>query len=262
VFVVSGLVFLVVGLPAAAFLRNPPPSPANDSAPAKSTSAGIPPSKLLTRPQFYLLWLQLFVNVLAGIVIISNAVCILADLTNRSAAALAPLFGLVSIFNAAGRFFWGGVSDRIGCERTFAAMFSVQAAALLWLSGVHDLVPALAGISVVLLCCGGGFGTMPSYCARHFGTRYMGLNYGLVLTAWGFAGLIGPMLAAYLRDAHGSFAAMMPVIATLLAGGVIFPCVTRPERAAVRDGAVGRAGMARTRPASGLNSWTTTIPRI
>jgi OFA family oxalate/formate antiporter-like MFS transporter len=145
-------------------------------------------------PQFYLLWLQLFVNVIAGITIISNAVFVLADLTRFSPAVIAPLFGLVSIFNAFGRLMWGAISDRIGCNHTFAVMFAAQAVTVLLLAHTHALVPALAAVSVILLCCGGGFGTMPSYNARCFGTKFMGLNYGLILSAWGFAGLVGPLI--------------------------------------------------------------------
>ena len=98
---------------------------------------GYSPASVVRMPQFYLLWLQLFANVVAGITIISNAVVILADLTALAPAQIAPLFGVVSIFNAVGRFFWGGISDRIGCQRTFAAMFAVQAVTLFWLCGVH-----------------------------------------------------------------------------------------------------------------------------
>jgi nitrate/nitrite transporter NarK len=178
-------------------------------------------------PQFYLLWLQLFGNVVVGITIISNAVCILVELTQLSAAAIAPLFGVVSVFNAAGRFFWGAISDRIGCNRTFAIMFAVQAATLLLLSAVHQLALALAGISVVLLCCGGGFGTMPSYNAQYFGTRYVGRNYGLLLSAWGVAGLIGPIVIARVKDLSGSFAGVMPMVAAMLLACVVLPCITR-----------------------------------
>jgi OFA family oxalate/formate antiporter-like MFS transporter len=134
---------------------------------------------------------------------------------------------VASIFNAVGRFLWGGIADRIGCERTFAIMFAVQAATLFALSGVHGLGGALAGISVIMLCCGGGFGIMPSYCARYFGTRYMGRNYGLLLSAWGFAGFIGPLLVARMRDVSGSFAAMMPLLGMLLCAAVMLPFVVR-----------------------------------
>jgi OFA family oxalate/formate antiporter-like MFS transporter len=222
VFVVSGLVFLVVGLLTASLFRNPP---AGYGAPRAAT--GYSPSQVIATPQFYLLWLQLFVNVIGGITIISNAVFILADLTKFSAAAIAPLFGLVSIFNAIGRFFWGAVSDRIGCNRTFALMFAIQAATLFLLSHVTGLSLALAAISVILLCCGGGFGTMPSFNAHYFGTRYMGLNYGLILSAWGFAGLTGPILIARAKDLTGSFAGMLPLIALILLASVMLPFVTK-----------------------------------
>jgi MFS family permease len=201
----------------------------------KRSGTGYAPASVVRMPQFYLLWLQLFANVIAGITIISNAVVILSDLTGLAAAQIAPLFGVVSIFNAIGRFFWGGISDRIGCQRTFAAMFAVQAATLYWLCGVHTPAPALAGFAIVLLCCGGGFGTMPSYSAQCFGTRYMGLNYGLVLTAWGAAGLLGPMLVARAKDVGVSFAVLMPTIACALLASVILPVLTHRPHPAVQS---------------------------
>jgi MFS transporter, OFA family, oxalate/formate antiporter len=225
----SGIVFLIVGLSAASRFRNPPLGYSLRGRPAAtpSTEGGYSPSQVIATPQFYLLWLQLFVNVIAGITIISNAVFMLADLTKVSAASIAPLFGLVSIFNALGRCFWGAISDRIGCQHTFAAMFAVQAVTVLLLAHTHELLPALAAVSVILLCCGGGFGTMPSFNAGRFGTKFMGLNYGLILSAWGFAGLIGPILIARAKDLTGSFSGMLPLIAIVLAASVILPYLTK-----------------------------------
>jgi MFS family permease len=234
VFVLSGVAFLVIGLSAASRFRNPPLGYRGSSIKA---AEGYSPGQVIATPQFYLLWLQLFVNVIGGITIISNAMFILTDLTRVSAAAIAPLFGLVSIFNALGRSFWGAVSDRIGCNKTFATMFALQAATLFLLSGVHDLTWALIATSVVLLCCGGGFGTMPSFNASYFGTKYVGLNYAMILSAWGFAGLIGPILVARAKDMTGSFTGTLPLIALLLLGAVILPCVTRKPSARPAPGA-------------------------
>jgi MFS transporter, OFA family, oxalate/formate antiporter len=239
VLVVSGMAFLIVGLAGASRFRNPPSGYAPPGRPRPATSppdVGYSPAQVMAMPQFYLLWLQLFVNVIAGITIISNAGFILADLTKLSAASIAPLFGLASIFNALGRCLWGAVSDRIGCNHTFAAMFAVQAATVLVLAHVHEFVPALAAVSVILLCCGGGFGTMPSFNARCFGTKFMGLNYGLILSAWGFAGLIGPIVAARGKDLTSSFAGMLPFIAIVLSASVFLPYLTK------RPSAAGGAG--------------------
>ena len=226
VFVGSGCVYLVVGLLAASLFRNPPQAAAARGGAVPLHDAGLRPAQVIRTRQFYLLWLQLFANVIAGITIISNAVLILQDLTHLPSGTIAPLFGLVSLFNALGRVFWGAVSDRIGCRLTFVVMFAVQAAVLLSLVDVHDLPVALAGFGVILLCCGGGFGTMPSYNAECFGTRFMGLNYGLILSAWGFAGLVGPLLMARAKDLTGSFAGMLPLVASLLLVAMMLPLLT------------------------------------
>jgi nitrate/nitrite transporter NarK/N-acetylneuraminic acid mutarotase len=231
----SGIVFLIVGLAAASLFRNPPAGYSSPGRPRTATPCandGYSPSQVIAMPQFYLLWLQLLVNVIAGITIISNAVFMLADLTKVSAASIAPLFGLVTIFNALGRCLWGAISDRIGCNHTFAAMFAVQAVTVMVLANVHELMPALTAVSVILLCCGGGFGTMPSFNAACFGTKFMGLNYGLILSAWGFAALIGPIIVARAKDLTGSFAGVLPLIAIVLAVSVIMPYITKKPAAA------------------------------
>jgi OFA family oxalate/formate antiporter-like MFS transporter len=68
---------------------------------------------------------------------------------------------------------------------------------------------------------------MPSYNAQYFGTKFMGLNYGLILSAWGLAGLIGPIFAARSKDLTGSFTCMLPVIAIVLLMSVILPFITK-----------------------------------
>jgi MFS family permease len=227
VFIGSGCAYLVVGLLAASLFENPPASGAMTAGVVpRRANEGLSPCAVIQTRQFYLLWLQLFVNAIAGITIISNAVCILQELTRLSTGELAPLFGLVSLCNAFGRVFWGAVSDRIGCRQTFGAMFAIQAVVVLWLGTVHDLPLALAAFGLILLCCGGGFGTMPAYVSECFGTRFMGLNYGFVLTAWGFAGVAGPLLMARAKDLTGSFAGSLPLVAGLLALSVLLPLLT------------------------------------
>lgn len=241
VFIGSGCLYLIVGVLATSLFRNPPAQiAAVESAVATPGLRGLAPAAVVKTRQFYLLWLQLFANSIAGITIISNALFILQDLTRLPASSLAPLFGLVCSFNAAGRLFWGAVSDRIGCRHTFTLMFVIQTVVLLLLRDAHTLPLALGGFSVVLFCCGGGFGVMPAYSAEHFGTQYMGLNYGLILSSWGVAGLIGPLLSARAKDVTGTFAGILPLLAALLLVSVVLPLLTSrpgpPRSPATRDG--------------------------
>ncbi len=181
-------------------------------------------------PQLYGLWLLLFLNVTAGILIISNAAPIYSELTGAAPAVAAQIYGGLAIFNALGRFFWGTVSDRIGRNLTYTIMYLIQALAFFFMAKVGGgLVGVGILIAIVLLCYGGGFGVMPSFNADYFGTKYMGEIYGFILTAWGVAGLVGPFIAARVKDATGSYAgALIPVAVMLLIASVIPFFVKKP----------------------------------
>jgi MFS transporter, OFA family, oxalate/formate antiporter len=225
IFIWSGVVFIIVGGICAWFLSNPPQgyTVPGAVAAAASTGASYTPAQALGMPQLYLLWLLLFLNVTAGILIISNAVPILSDLTSLAASAAAPLYGLIAIFNALGRFFWGSVSDRIGRPMTYTTMYLIQAVIFFFLGGLHAVAIVSICFAVVLACYGGGFGVMPSFTADFFGTKYLGQIYGFILTAWGFAGLVGPLVSAWVKDHTGSFTGAMPWVALMLVIAAIIP---------------------------------------
>jgi OFA family oxalate/formate antiporter-like MFS transporter len=230
-FIISGLAFLVIGGLCAMVLRNPPENYTVPGAVAAAVSAGpsYTPSQALGMPQLYGLWLLLFLNVVAGILIISNAVPIYSDLTGASAAAAGAIYGTVAICNGLGRFFWGWVSDRLGRNLTYTIMYLIQAVVFFILAGLHSFVGVAIAFAIVLLCYGGGFGVMPSFNADYFGTRYMGQNYGMILTAWGVAGIVGPFIAATVKDRTGSFTgALIPVAIMLLVASVIPFFIRKP----------------------------------
>ncbi len=186
----------------------------------------------LASSKFIKMWIVFFLNITAGIMFISFQSPMIQDLLkiqNQSmdAAALAAaggtLIGISSLFNGVGRMFWGGISDRIGRIQTFRLILGTQVVIFTVLIFVKT--PVLFGVLVcyVLLCYGGGFGSMPSYVSDVFGVRLMPVIYGAILTAWGIAGIAGPQIVAFLKDnAHG-VAAVYTFIAgaSLLAAGFI-----------------------------------------
>ncbi len=230
VFLYSGIAFAVLAGVCAAFLKNPPAESHGDTIAPSSDAVARTTREMLRTPQFYLLWLMLFLNVTAGILVISNAVPMMQELTSLTPAMVAATYGGVALFNALGRFFWGAISDRIGSVRTFALIFGIQVVVFGLMDGIHSLFAVAAAYAIVLLCFGGGFGTMPSLIAEYFGARHMGANYGAILTAWGVAGVAGPLFAARVKDATGSYAGALLPVACMLLGAVLLPMILRKPK--------------------------------
>jgi OFA family oxalate/formate antiporter-like MFS transporter len=229
-FVWSGLVFAALGGLCALALRNPPPGAVPGAAPAPAASRATrdyAPSEALRTPQFWALWAMLFLNVTAGILFISNAVPIMRELTGTSPETALAVYGFIALFNGLGRFFWGAVSDRIGRNAAYLLIYGSQAVIFFLVGGVHTLPVVAILFAIVLLDYGGGFGTMPSFTADYFGTKYMGVNYGWILLAWGVGGVVGPIFVSLVKDATGSFSGALPVIAAMLLVAAILPIVTR-----------------------------------
>jgi fucose permease len=232
-FIWSGIVFAVVGGLCALLVRNPPvaaPAPtiaAGAARPAPAAAREYPPSEALRTPQFWALWGMLFLNVTAGILFISNAVPIMRELTNAPPATALAVYGFIALFNGIGRFFWGAMSDRLGRNLAYLLIYGSQVIIFFVVAGVHS-IPAVAILfAIVLLDYGGGFGTMPSFTADYFGTRFMGVNYGWILTAWGVGGIVGPIFVARVKDLTGTFSGALPVIAVLLLFAMLLPILTR-----------------------------------
>lgn len=180
--------------------------------------------------QWYALWAILFLNTSAGISIISQAAPMAEEITRVTAAVAAGMVGIISIANGSGRFLWAWLSDAIGRRAVFFLMFILQAA-LFW------TMPHVTGFGlfttlafVVLLCYGGGFGTMPAFATDYFGSSNIGSIYGLMLTAWGFAGVFGPMLIATIRQNSGHYAGALKVIAVVVLVSAILPLLTHPPK--------------------------------
>jgi MFS family permease len=161
------------------------------------------------------------------------------ELTGAAPPTALAIYGFIALFNGIGRFFWGAVSDRIGRGRAFLLIYGTQVAVFSVVGGIHSLAAVAVLFAIVLLGYGGGFGTMPSFTADHFGTRYMGVNYGWILTAWGAAGVVGPIFVALVKDRTGTFTGALPVIAVVLLAAMVLPLATRRPPGAAAGGGPG-----------------------
>jgi MFS family permease len=210
-------------------------------------------------PQFWLIWGVLCLNVSAGIGVLGMASPMLQEIFGGSligrpdlkflelddgqrtqiAAIAAAFTGLLSLFNIGGRFFWASLSDHIGRKSTYYTFFLLGIAlyaAAPWAAHSGNKALFVAIFCVILSMYGGGFATVPAYLADVFGTQFVGAIHGRLLTAWSTAGIIGPVVVNYIREAQ--IAAGVPrdsvydftmyILAGMLVLGLVCNLLVRP----------------------------------
>jgi len=235
-FAYLGITYFLITIISGTFMQNPPDGwkPEDWSPTASQTSQRTGHDFLLSEAlktwQWYALWLLLFLNTCAGISVISQEAPIFQELTGASAIVAAGMVGLASIGNAVGRVFWAWVSDSITRRATFAVMFVLQVLLFWFLPSVATVSLMTIVTFVVLMCYGGGFGTMPAFAADYFGPKNVGPIYGLMLTAWSFASAVGPLLIAHMRETAGSYRGALHIIAGVMALSTLLPILVRPPR--------------------------------
>jgi OFA family oxalate/formate antiporter-like MFS transporter len=237
-FSILGIIYLVMVVGGALFMKNPPEGyrppgwePDTDGS-GDASGVDYELGGALKTWQWFALWALLFLNVTAGIAIITEAAPMAATISGVSATVAAGLVSIISVGNALGRFFWAWLSDAIGRKWVFFTMFLLQAVLLV-------LLPFLGAASFVLLailtfiivsCYGGGFGTMPAFTADYFGPTNVGKVYGLLLTAWSFGGVLGPLLISAILDSTDSYTLAFYILAGIMAASAVVAFIVRPPR--------------------------------
>jgi MFS family permease len=217
VFLIYGVVFAILVLLGSIVMVNPPEDykPVGwdpDDAPTVARLGGeeFSPGRMMRTPQFYAIWLVFASSAIGGLMVIY---CIqlfgLDALEYRGVENAIVITGTAmawyAIFNGLGRILWGMISDHIGRKAAIIAMSAFQG--IIMLSLYHGFINfGLAtgltiGASFVGFNYGGIFALFPAITADYFGNKEVGRNYGWVFTAYGIAGITGPLLAGVFKDA-------------------------------------------------------------
>ncbi len=233
-----GTIVLVVGL--AQLLVNPPAGYVVAAAPANARSAQGPAAghaydwhEMIRTTQFIRLWLMFSFAAAAGLMLIAHVAMIAKEQVGLAWGFV--FVALLAIFNTCGRLLAGWLSDRVGRSRTMVLMFAGQALNMFLFRFYDTQGLLLMGTALTGLCYGGIFTLFPATTADYFGLKNLGVNYGLVFTAFGFASYIGVMIPAQLAQRFGTYhlaylmAGGLLVAATLIALTLRAPAA-RPER--------------------------------
>ncbi len=236
-FLYLGIAYLILVVITAQFYRNPPQGwrPAGweprSAVSRAATTYDFSVKEAMQTWQFWLLWIMLFLNVSAGIMIISQASPMAQQLVGLSAVSAAGIVGVISIFNGLGRVFWAAVSDFLGRARVYFLLYLIQIVVFFSLPHLHSATLFTVAVAAVGLCYGGGFGTMPSFTADFFGPKFMGGIYGWILLAWGAAAIPSPILIARVRQTTGTYQTAIMVIAIVMVCSLALPLIARrPKR--------------------------------
>lgn len=236
-FAYLGIAYLIVAVVSGSFMQNPPdgwrPEGWTPTASQISQRAARDYRLLeaLKTWQWWALWLLLFLNTSAGISVISQEAPLFQELAQVSAVVAAGMVGIASLGNAAGRVFWAWMSDLITRKATFFVIFLLQVFLFWFLPAIASASLLVVVTFLVLLCYGGGFGTMPAFAADYFGAKNVGPIYGLMLTAWSFASVFGPLLIAYMRQSSGAYRGALHIIAAVMLISTLLPMIVSPPRA-------------------------------
>jgi OFA family oxalate/formate antiporter-like MFS transporter len=235
-FYIWGVIFLILVTGAAQFYKNPPkgwlPAGFTPSATTVSAADSFTFDEAVKRPQWWMLWGMLFLNVAAGLGLISQLSPLAQVVVKNASPGITPadlaiqggtILAIASIFNGLGRLFWASLSDKIGRKMVFMIMFLSQAALYILLPQISNVLFFTVIACYLLACYGGGFATMPPFTADSFGPGYIGKVYGIMLTAWACAGVVGPFVFAQIPGM-----ALYVAAGLLVAGFVIALSFTRP----------------------------------
>jgi MFS transporter, OFA family, oxalate/formate antiporter len=252
-FGILGLAYIVFVGGAGFFITNPPEgySPEGHEPSEEESSQEEERTRdfrgALSTWQWYALWAMLFLNVTAGLSIISDAKAIASELGGATATLASAFVVILAVANAAGRLGWATFSDYIGPRNVFLTMFLLQAVLFLLIPLVgRDVFFLLTIFSFIILSCyGGGFSTMPTFASAYFGSRNVGTIYGAMLTAWGLATLLGPLILAVSTDVTGTYDLALYISAGIMLVSSVIPLIIRPPEAPQEEAGAGTEAEAR-----------------
>lgn len=219
VFLTYGIAFAVIVLLGSIWMVNPPegyrpagwsPPEANRGGPVAAGSVDLDSAEMRGTPQFYALWLMFLAGAMAGLMVIG---CIKLfgidalmstgmDKTTASLKAGTAMAVFFALANGLGRIGWGMWSDKLGRKASLFLMLASQGVVMLLFFRMGFQAELLyLGAALIGFNYGGIFALFPAATADFFGNRNVGRNYGWVFSAYGVAGIVGPVLGGIFSDA-------------------------------------------------------------
>jgi OFA family oxalate/formate antiporter-like MFS transporter len=211
---ILGVAFFVFVLILSKFVENPD-KPLPKSTNPKHNVPDLEWHQMLKTKQFYQLWFMFFAGATGGLMIIGHLSKISSIQLGGNVGFI--LVALAAIANALGRPIGGAISDKLGRGKTMMILYILQGLTLLFFSFYTNFASLLTGAAIVYFAYGSMLAVYPSACGDYYGTKNLGINYGILFSAWGIGGTVGPLLGGFIADKTGTYNLSFIIAAVILA---------------------------------------------
>lgn len=230
-FIILGVIYLVIMGASSLYLKAPQPKHPTRTTKDKSAmyvhTHGMLANDAMKTWQFGALWWVFFINITCGIGLLSLASPMAQEAIGMTPTAAASLIGIIGIFNGGGRIAWSTISDYLGRAQTYILFFIIEIVAFYLLAQTNSALTFQILILLIITCYGGGFSCMPAYLADLYGIRQLSTIHGRILTAWGLAGIAGPMLVSYFHEAGYGYTTALECFAALFVLNTIIAIILK-----------------------------------
>ena len=230
-FIILGVIYLVIMGASSLYLKAPQQKHPTRTSKDRSTmyvhTHGMLANDAMKTWQFGALWWVFFINITCGIGLLSLASPMAQEAIGMTPTAAASLVGIIGIFNGGGRIAWSTISDYLGRAQTYILFFIIEIVAFYLLAQTNSALTFQILILLIITCYGGGFACMPAYLADLYGIRQLSTIHGRILTAWGLAGIAGPMLVSYFHEAGYGYTTALECFAALFVLNTIIAIILK-----------------------------------
>lgn len=231
-FIILGMTYMVIMALSASYLEPPKAQPQQQSAQNGNYTTLLTPksytaAQALKTWQFYALWWIFFTNITCGIGLLAVASPMAQEVVGMTPEAAASMVGIIGLINGGGRIAWSTVSDYIGRRAVYVLFFVIEIAAFYLLAQTADALLFQLLVFIIISCYGGGFSCMPAYLSDLFGTKELSAIHGKILTAWGMAGIAGPLLLSWMRETTSGYTATLYVFSAAFVLSLIVALVLK-----------------------------------
>lgn len=207
-FIILGCVYMVIMAASALYLE--PPKASNGGPSGINVKSILPDTQFTAKEarktwQFYALWWIFFTNITCGIGLLAVSSPMAQEVVKMTPMAAASMVGIIGLINGLGRIFWSTISDYLGRSTVYVVFFLIQIFAFYALAETSSAFIFQLIVFVIISCYGGGFSCMPAFLSDLFGTKELSAIHGKILTAWGMAGIAGPLLLSWIRETTNSY---------------------------------------------------------